>query len=769
MIIETKEQLDIQNIGIPTESIEASIDTSSMPFLFEMLSSSLYSNPIDSICREITSNCFDSHIEAKVDDPVIVKRGFDEEGYFISFIDVGVGLSPERMQSIYMNYFSSTKRESNDLIGGFGLGSKSPLSYTDYFYINTNFNGIKYQYIFSKGVTIPTLDLLHSESTSNRNGTEIRIYIKDGDLYKFQDALGRQLCYFDNVYFEGWSIDNDYNIFEGEYFKYRNKNQYNSYMHIVLDKVSYPIDWKQLDMKEYNIAVGVKFKIGELLVTPNREQLRYTDETKTLIKDRIKKTIDELITIFDRQNKAFDSFFEWYKNKDSKPFISFTRPNGIVDKLYLYGLDHANKKIGYKYFEGLDNIKESYDILSNFYSCIGEISNGKAKKKFHSPHITNAIINFIQYGNTKVRISNTPYTNAQKDWLAGNGYILYPKSITRRDLRNIFYITNKEYNNSYNKYYFNLGASKKLYELVKAIRKEVAFRCGVYRDLTNDELIAYKEEKASNNTALQRKLEGKVLVNSIITSQSYDWQLKDINRFRGIIIYGFKEDQMKLEKCLTAITQVRSNYFIDNRWNRVNNKIINIVRISKDNAKHFKNKPNALHVDRFKETTLFADMASSFKIEEFFNNIENENGQHPKDYINQMKLICSDIGEVMEEMYKFYASTTNRDNTYLSYARKDIKKDIMCVAEKYNLYNPKIELLFSKVEKWFEGIELIRYVNINEKTLPYILKTLREKKKRLNVEYYQKIMFKDTNKQLVLDFNKREEETITKFNFITKH
>ena len=189
MIIEEIKQLDIQNIGVTTENIEANINSSSYPFLFEMLSGHLYSNPIGSICREITSNCFDSHIEANVDNAVVIKKGYDEEGVYISFIDVGTGLSPERIKDIYMNYFSSTKRETNNQIGGFGLGSKSPISYTDYFYIITIFNNIKYQYIFSKGKNIPTLDLLDKSSTTNRNGTEIRIYIKDNEEYKFRQEL----------------------------------------------------------------------------------------------------------------------------------------------------------------------------------------------------------------------------------------------------------------------------------------------------------------------------------------------------------------------------------------------------------------------------------------------------------------------------------------------------------------------------------------------------------------------------------------------------
>jgi len=75
MEIKTPQQLEITNIGGEFETKKAGIDESSMPFLFEMMSKSLYSNPIGSIVREITSNCFDSHKEANVDDPVIVSLG----------------------------------------------------------------------------------------------------------------------------------------------------------------------------------------------------------------------------------------------------------------------------------------------------------------------------------------------------------------------------------------------------------------------------------------------------------------------------------------------------------------------------------------------------------------------------------------------------------------------------------------------------------------------------------------------------------------------
>lgn len=768
MIIEVPKQLDIENIGVDTENIEAGIDAASMPFLFEMLSGSFYSNPIASICREITSNCFDSHIEACVNEPIVIKKGYDEEGTYLSFIDVGMGLSPDRIKRVYMNYFSSTKRDTNDLIGGFGLGSKSPLSYSDYFYINTIYNGIKYQYIFSKGITRPTLDLLSKSESTSHNGTEIRLYIKDFiDVAKFKETLSKDLCYFDNVYFDNWDIDNNYTIFEGKYFKYRNKNQYDTKMHIVLDKVVYPIDWKQLNIKEYNIAVGVKFEIGELLVTPNREQLRYTDEIINLVKERINNTIEELIDIFNKQNKAFESFFEWANKKDQKPFINFIDKNGNDNKLYLHGLDDVNKKNVYKYFEGIEYIANINDILSLFYNHIGTVKNGKiVKKGYNYIDITYT----LKSSYTSCFISNTPYTNAEKNWLAHSGYIFYPKNNVGR-IKNIFHnvIINRN-NNNLNSYYFNLGAGLRIYKLMKAIREEVLLKHKLYRELTEQELLNYKTDRRENDTSLQKRLQGKVYVTSIAEYKSYDWNLESnnhmcgINDYKGILLYGFKEDQIKLEKAVDIIKLARPNFY--QNTNISNNKKFLVIKIAKQNEKYFKNKPNMTHVDNlYGDNVIFRDVASLFKIECFFNDIEKQNGQNTREYIKNIKLISTNIGDVLQELYDFYSYKSNEGR--LIYNKYDLKIEIVKIAEQFNLYNPHIEELFNKVNHWFKDVEVIRYININSKTLPYILKLLYDKKKKMNIEYYQRILNTDKSTQLLFDFNRVS--TTTKFKLITQN
>lgn len=124
MIIKKDDNLEIDSLG-NIESIEANISADSLPFLFDLVTKSFYSNPIGSICREITSNCFDAHKEINSDEAVIIRKDYDSENdvWFIKFIDKGIGLSRERLVNIYMNYFSSTKRSSNEFIGGLNIPS----------------------------------------------------------------------------------------------------------------------------------------------------------------------------------------------------------------------------------------------------------------------------------------------------------------------------------------------------------------------------------------------------------------------------------------------------------------------------------------------------------------------------------------------------------------------------------------------------------------------------------------------------------------------
>ncbi len=323
---------EVESLGVK-KSTNFGFSDEAQEIIFGMFTKNIYSNPIGSVVREITSNCFDSHKEAKVTDAVVLKLTKENNEYYISFIDVGVGMSPERMTDVYALYFNSTKRNDNNQIGGFGIGGKTPLAYTESFFLTTNFDGIKYVYSIRKGEKSPVLDLLQQKKTTDRNGTTIKIPVRPNDVYIFEREINRQLYYFENVIFEGFSdtVKNSFRIIEGKNFFYRGSS-FNSYVHICLGRVAYPIDFNTLndDNSEkfyagnWDVPVAIKMEIGEINVGASRENIEYNDETKKLIKKRLLALKAEMVTMIDKQHEKVETLEEYYKmvNEPNNLFVS---------------------------------------------------------------------------------------------------------------------------------------------------------------------------------------------------------------------------------------------------------------------------------------------------------------------------------------------------------------------------------------------------------------------------------------------------------------
>src|SRR5271170_439423 len=140
-------------LNIPVPVIESSDDLQEKLFsigdagmVFDILRNKLYSNPILAVCREISCNARDAHREVgKFEEPIIIQLPTYIEQYY-KVKDFGPGISPDRMENIFIRYGSSTKREDNNQMGAFGLGAKSFFSLTDSASIITTFNGITYNY-----------------------------------------------------------------------------------------------------------------------------------------------------------------------------------------------------------------------------------------------------------------------------------------------------------------------------------------------------------------------------------------------------------------------------------------------------------------------------------------------------------------------------------------------------------------------------------------------------------------------------------------------
>lgn len=284
--------------------------------IMEYMTKNIYSNPVASIVREIASNSRDAHREAGHNLPIMIKLPNRLEPT-IEFKDYGIGITQDRMENIFINYGNSTKRDDNTQTGGFGIGSKTPWSYTDTFVITTTTNegGTLYrrQYAAVKGadytckligmgdeVEIDINDPLIS-ADEKRTGTTISFVVKQENFNEFaQNVIN---------YTRFWKIkpiitgcnplpvydpepptihteDNSWIVYE--------RGCYNT--NVCVDGIPYPLNTSNLGQNLpdsiqglFRYSMTLFFNVGELNMSLNREQLQYDQKTKKAIIARLEE------------------------------------------------------------------------------------------------------------------------------------------------------------------------------------------------------------------------------------------------------------------------------------------------------------------------------------------------------------------------------------------------------------------------------------------------------------------------------------------------
>ena len=176
---------------------------------FFLLSSTLYKDPYRAIIRELVSNAIDaskavktSEAEAKAT-PVIlnVPKTIDSDDFYVQ--DFGIGMTLEHVINIYGNYFSSSKQNDSDSIGGFGLGGKTPFIYVkdkaDGFKLETTSpeDGVRRTFVFKMqtnkyGGLQPVYSYLEKldEVDSETKGTKVSFKLDNmTDIVHFSESI----------------------------------------------------------------------------------------------------------------------------------------------------------------------------------------------------------------------------------------------------------------------------------------------------------------------------------------------------------------------------------------------------------------------------------------------------------------------------------------------------------------------------------------------------------------------------------------------------
>ena len=308
MILEKQKEAFVQQEGETQESIGMSLDLDSAQILMQMLSKNLYSDAIGSTVRECASNALDSHRRAGVTDPIVVSfTRSNDNNYEFAVEDFGTGLDADDVRNIISKYGKSTKRNSANELGMMGLGFKAPLAYSSSFYFVCRKDGMERKYMMYEGEDVNTIDLLHEAPTTERNGVKVIIPVNYRDRHNFIDKIKQQLAYFENVYFNIDGFTNDFVIIRHPHFQF-SELATDRNLHICLDNVYYPLDYSKLGIDSLYIPIALRFSLTDgIFPTPNREAIRYTEEAKTVILERLQQAADYFIekyneTVQDTEN-----------------------------------------------------------------------------------------------------------------------------------------------------------------------------------------------------------------------------------------------------------------------------------------------------------------------------------------------------------------------------------------------------------------------------------------------------------------------------------
>lgn len=153
----------------------AKIDKNAVDMVMDMLSK-LYNDPMNAAIREYVSNAYDANVEAGSTKPVELTLPCTENNGLLMVKDYGRGLDYMGIVSVFANFGTSTKRDSDNLIGGFGIGSKSGLAVSNAINVSSVCNNTLNEFVLERTPEgIVTRFTKENEPTEKDSGTTVTV------------------------------------------------------------------------------------------------------------------------------------------------------------------------------------------------------------------------------------------------------------------------------------------------------------------------------------------------------------------------------------------------------------------------------------------------------------------------------------------------------------------------------------------------------------------------------------------------------------------
>ena len=269
-------------------------------FIVDMFADKVYTHKERAIIRELSCNAHDSHVMAGTTDvPFKVHLPTPLESWF-SIRDYGTGLSDHEVRTIFAGIGISTKRDSNEVIGCFGIGSLSPYALTDSFTVKSYTDGTCRTYnCYRDENRKPVVALLTETQSDEPNGLEVSLSV-DGRVSAFQEEAEYVFRFWDGTLPDinnKHVVDACKNQREEYIFKDDDFGLSSGYgsMYAVMGNIAYKIPD---EICYFDRVHGyLKFDLGELEFDTARENLSITDKTKQTVNDKFKSVKSRLAAI----------------------------------------------------------------------------------------------------------------------------------------------------------------------------------------------------------------------------------------------------------------------------------------------------------------------------------------------------------------------------------------------------------------------------------------------------------------------------------------
>ena len=396
--------MSIKTVGQETQSntvgLKKKINDGAEKLVFDILQQTQYSTPIPSTVRELVTNACDSQREKEIaieilnndadpskyyisrDGEEYTDSNFDPSYYDLNYLhtvnnnvlieyqedddgsgfcdtfsvtDYGVGIGKRRLEGM-LELGYSTKRNTSENFGAFGLGSKVALSTGVPFYtVDTIYNGKRFKFncypyktdfVIGKFEADGSVELSNGskayyQNTDKLNQTTVTFGVKKHNRSSFRNAVTEQLIYFGNVnftykYAQGFELehlDPPSILLNNDYMIVTDSNSY-ARPHIIMVKrpgddigINYgSIDFRELEIEQKYGSVGIKcparqayIKDGVEIViqdgvdvTPSREKVIWNQNTKNFVLNAFEKAVESANEIVQDKLKQED-FIDWLK------------------------------------------------------------------------------------------------------------------------------------------------------------------------------------------------------------------------------------------------------------------------------------------------------------------------------------------------------------------------------------------------------------------------------------------------------------------------